>query len=190
MKITVLGGGHGCFAAAAEFAEQGHDVCWWRRNERAHQAVSQAGGLNVKDRNGSRHVAIGNLTGDLGAAVKHGQLIVIPLPATTHEDLACRIAPFLESGQVVYLPPGTFGSLHFCARAVCRSTGSGRIVCRDRNAAISGAETRAGRSCDQRLCKRACQLACFPPRTPTTLSRSWRRRIRLWSDARMRSAVH
>ena len=113
MKITVIGGGHGCFAAAAEFSEKGHEVCWWRRDADAHRAVIDAGGLNVKDRHGERHVALGNLTSDLAAAVAGAELIVIPLPATTHVDLAQRLAGLLEDGQVVYLPPGTFGTYLF-----------------------------------------------------------------------------
>lgn len=115
MKITVIGGGHGCFAAAAEFAEKGHDLCWWRRDARAHQAVKDAGGLNVKDRRGSRHVPLQNLETDLAQAVRGAELIVIPLPATTHRDLALKMAPYFESGQVVYLPPGTFGSYIFAS---------------------------------------------------------------------------
>ena len=116
MKVTVIGGGHGCFAAAAEFAEKGHDVCWWRRDAAAHRAVSYAGGLQVRDRNGSRHVPISNLTSDLGAAIRGAEVIVIPLPATTHEDLAEKMAGLLEPGQVVYLPPGTFGSYLFASK--------------------------------------------------------------------------
>ena len=35
MKIAVLGGGHGCYAAAADLAEQGHEVRMWRRDAAA-----------------------------------------------------------------------------------------------------------------------------------------------------------
>lgn len=35
MKVSVLGGGHGCFAAAIDMLEKGHDVTWWRRKARA-----------------------------------------------------------------------------------------------------------------------------------------------------------
>ncbi len=113
MKITVIGGGHGCFAAAAEFAEAGHDVCWWRRDKTAHAAVEKAGGLTVKDRHGERFVRLANLSDDLGEAMSGAKLIVIPLPATTHADLAQKMAGHYETGQVVYLPPGTFGSFMF-----------------------------------------------------------------------------
>ncbi|MEC7804108.1 MAG: NAD/NADP octopine/nopaline dehydrogenase family protein [Pseudomonadota bacterium] len=113
MDIAVIGGGNGSFAAAAEFSEQAHDVRWWRRDKEGHEAVSRAGGLTVKDRNGDRQVTINTITNDLGEAVRGAQLIVIPLPATTHESLAPQLAQVLEPGQVVFLPPGTFGSFLF-----------------------------------------------------------------------------
>ncbi|MGC2085778.1 MAG: glycerol-3-phosphate dehydrogenase, partial [Bradyrhizobium sp.] len=35
MKIAVLGGGNGSFAAAGDFALQGHHVSFWRRDAEA-----------------------------------------------------------------------------------------------------------------------------------------------------------
>lgn len=42
---------------------------------------------------------------------------MIPLPSTSHAALAPELAPHLRDGQVVFLPPGTFGSYLF-ARAL------------------------------------------------------------------------
>jgi opine dehydrogenase len=53
------------------------------------------------------------LTQDLAAAVRGAALVVIPLPATTHVSLAPQLARVLCPGQVVFLPPGTFGSWLF-----------------------------------------------------------------------------
>ena len=39
MKIAVLGGGHGCYAAAADLSEAGHEVRLWRRDAAALQPV-------------------------------------------------------------------------------------------------------------------------------------------------------
>ena len=117
MDIAVLGGGHGCYAAVAELSERGHVVRWWRRDAAAHQAVSKAGGIGLADFRGRRQVRVGLLTDNLSEAVSGAKLIVIPLPATTHEDLAPRLAEVLQPGQVVFLPPGTFGSFVF-ARAL------------------------------------------------------------------------
>lgn len=49
MKITILGGGHGCYAAAAEMAEKGHDVVLWRRDSAALKQFAMTGQLKVKD---------------------------------------------------------------------------------------------------------------------------------------------
>ena len=35
MKIAVLGGGHGCYAAVADLSEAGHEVRLWRRDAAA-----------------------------------------------------------------------------------------------------------------------------------------------------------
>ncbi|MGP3770049.1 NAD/NADP octopine/nopaline dehydrogenase family protein [Streptomyces sp. SDT5-1] len=125
MDLTILGGGHGCFAAAAELAEHGHAVRWWRRDTAALDDLRDTGALTVRDHRGSREVPVSDTAGegavrpvpDLADAVRGARLVVVPLPATVHEDLAARVAPLLEDGQVVFLPPGTFGSVLF-ARAL------------------------------------------------------------------------
>ena len=44
MRVTVIGGGHGCYAAAADLHEKGHEVRWWRRDAEASAALAKAGG--------------------------------------------------------------------------------------------------------------------------------------------------
>ena len=58
MKIAVLGGGNGSFAAAGDFALAGHEVRLWRRDAAAVRAhFNEAGGtIAVKDFRG-RHAA-------------------------------------------------------------------------------------------------------------------------------------
>ena len=109
MKIVVIGGGNGSYAAAADFAEAGHDVRWWRRNASDFAQVAEAGGITVTDFKGSRPVRIVP-TDDLAAAMDGAELIVAPTPANAQADIADRLAPHMADGQVIYLPPGTFGS--------------------------------------------------------------------------------
>lgn len=119
MKITVLGGGHGCYAAAVEMAEKGHEVVLWRRDGAAFTALNQLGQISIRDYKGTRQVSVGfqnsqiQLETDLKAAIQFAELIIIPLPSTTHHDLAQAAATCFKEGQVVYLPPGTFGSYVF-----------------------------------------------------------------------------
>lgn len=110
MKIAILGGGHGCYAAAADLAEAGHHVRLWRRDAQALRAVIEAGSIVLKDGDGPREVPIARATGDIGEALAGAQLIVIPSPAIAQADIARLMAPHLVDGQVVFLPPGTFGS--------------------------------------------------------------------------------
>lgn len=111
MEIAVLGGGHGCYAAAADLSEQGHHVRLWRRDAAALQPVIETGSIILKDAKGRREVPIHLATADMGAALKGAELIVIPSPAIAQDDIARAMAPHLVDGQIVFLPPGTLGSL-------------------------------------------------------------------------------
>ena len=118
MRIAVLGGGNGSFAAAGDFALAGHEVLLWRRDRAAVEAHVRAGGsIVVKDFKGRHEARPALITADIGAAVRGAELIVCPAPATAQHDVAGALGPHIEDGQVVFLPPGTFGSFIF-AKAV------------------------------------------------------------------------
>ena len=110
MKIAILGGGHGCYAAAADLSEQGHDVRLWRRDAAALQPVVDHGGITLKDAQGVREVPVALATADIGAALRGAELVLLPTPATAQDDIARAMAPHLVDGQVVFLAPGTFGA--------------------------------------------------------------------------------
>jgi len=123
MRIAVLGGGNGSFAAAGDFALAGHDVRLWRRDAAAVERQIAAGkNLTVKDHSGSRSVALQIVTTDIASAVKGAELIFCPAPATSHDDIAQRLAPHLAPGQVVFLTPGTFGTIIFARAALAAGT--------------------------------------------------------------------
>ncbi|HUG21380.1 NAD/NADP-dependent octopine/nopaline dehydrogenase family protein [Piscinibacter sp.] len=126
MKIAVLGGGHGCYAAAADLSERGHDVRLWRRDAAALQPLIDSGSIVLKDADGSRDVRIALATGDIAQALKDAQLIVIPSPAIAQADIARAMSPHLRDGQVVFLAPGTFGS--YVMAQLVREAGQGADV--------------------------------------------------------------
>jgi opine dehydrogenase len=118
MRIAVLGGGNGSFAAAGDFALAGHDVRLWRRDVQAVKEHNGAGGtIIVKDFGGQHEAKPSLITNDIGAAVHEAELILCPAPATAQPDIARTLAPHLTDGQVVFLPPGTFGSYIFAKAA-------------------------------------------------------------------------
>jgi len=116
MKIAILGGGHGCHAAAADLSEAGHEVRLWRRDAAALRAVITSGGIVLKDGAGRREIGIALATPDIAAALRGAELVLIPSPATAQADIAKAIAPHLVDGQVVFLPPGSFGSFLMAQR--------------------------------------------------------------------------
>ena len=118
MKIAVLGGGNGSFAAAGDFALSGHEVRLWRRDAVQVEAHHAAGSrILVKDHNGRHDVRLALVTTDIAEAVDDVELVVCPAPAFAQQDIAQRLAPHLRDGQVVFLPPATFGSMIFAQAA-------------------------------------------------------------------------
>lgn len=107
MKIAVIGGGNGAYAAAADLTAKGHEVRLWRRNVEALRASKT---LTLKDAEGERKVTLASVSPDIADAVRGAELIFLPDPAFTQVDNAKRLAPHLSDGQVVFLAPGTFGS--------------------------------------------------------------------------------
>jgi opine dehydrogenase len=118
LKIAVLGGGNGSFAAAGDFALQGHDVRLWRRDA-AQVTKHRAEGsrIVVKDSNGRHDVQLTLVTTDIAEAIRDAELILCPAPAFAQPDIARLTAPHLADGQVVFLPPATFGSMIFAKAA-------------------------------------------------------------------------
>jgi len=110
MRIAVLGGGNGSYAAAADLAEQGHEVRLWRRDTAAFAPVLETCVLALRDHRGRRDVRLRLATTALAQALDRAELIVAPVPAFGQLDLARAMAPHLRDGQVVLLPPGSFGS--------------------------------------------------------------------------------
>ncbi len=118
MKIAVLGGGNGSFAAAGDFALSGHEVRLWRRDAEAVAAHRAAGSrILVKDHSGRHDVKLALVTTDIAEAIGGTELILCPAPAFAQNDIARLLAPHLRDAQVVFLPPATFGSMIFAQAA-------------------------------------------------------------------------
>jgi opine dehydrogenase len=131
MRIAVLGGGNGSYAAAADLTELGHEVQLWRRDAAAFAPVLRGRTIVLRDVKGRRDVRLAGATTEIGEAVRGAALIVLPTPAFAQEGIAKLLAPHLRDGQVIFLPPGTFGS--YAMTKILRENG-----CR---AAVSFAET-------------------------------------------------
>lgn len=121
MNVAVLGGSNGAYATAADLTLAGHRVRLWRRNPRDLAAV--AGGITLKAEGRQGVAKLDRATADLREAVDGADVVVVPLPATTHEDVGRRLAGVLTDRQVVLLTPGTLGSF-VIAREIGRAGGT------------------------------------------------------------------
>jgi opine dehydrogenase len=118
VKIAVLGGGHGAFATAADLALAGHRVRLWRRRAEDVGALAQGITLTAEQRQGPARLDA--VTADLAEAVRDADVVIAPLPASTHEDLGRRLAGVLTEDQIVLLGAATLGSF-VIAREIARA---------------------------------------------------------------------
>ena len=188
MKIAVLGGGHGCYAAAADLSESGHEVRLWRRDAAALQPVIAAGSIVLKDGDGSREVRLALATADIALALDGAQLIVIPSPAIAQDDIARAMAPHLASGQVVFLAPGTFGS--YAMAQIVRGAGNTADLAWAETGTLPYLARKHGER-EVNVTIRAVRLppACTRPAAKRMRSQSFRRPTRVCMAAVMRCRV-
>jgi opine dehydrogenase len=120
--IAVLGGGNGSYATAADLALAGHRVRLWRRAGDELKALGTPPTITLTAEERSGPARLDAATPDLARVVEGADVVIAPLPATAHADLAHHLAPHLTERQVVLLTPGTFGALAM-AQDVTRAKG-------------------------------------------------------------------
>ena len=121
MKITVIGAGNGGQAMAAHLSLLGHEVTLYTRSEVKAKILRAKGGIRLEGcLNGTGHVAV--YTSDLAAALRDAKIIMVATVANAHREMAIRMAPHLQQGQIVVLNPGRTGGAFEFRRALdeCR----------------------------------------------------------------------
>jgi opine dehydrogenase len=115
LRIAVLGAGHGGRAMAADLAARGYHVNLYNRTFEHIETIHARGGIELPREEEQR--VFGELqvvTSRVEEALAGARLVMIVVPASAHEDMACRCAPHLVDGQIVVLNPGrTGGALEF-----------------------------------------------------------------------------
>jgi len=119
VNVTILGGSNGGYAAAADLALAGHRVRLWRRSEKD-LAPLRRGGITLVAEGRQGAARLDRATADAGEALEDAEVVVVPLPATSHEDLVKHLAGRLTGREVVLLTPGTLGTF-VLARGLARA---------------------------------------------------------------------
>ena len=123
MRIAILGGSSGGFTTAADLALAGHRVRLWARSAEALGPLLDEPTLMLVAEGRQGSARLDRATLDLGEALEGAEIVIAPLPATSHDDLAKRLAPHVNDRQIVLLTPGTLGSVAV-ARGIARAGGT------------------------------------------------------------------
>ncbi len=108
MNVTVMGTGPAGVAAAGHMAQKGHKVMLWGRSPEKIQALNQKGCITMEGViNGT--VQLSKMTNDLEEAVRSADFLSLMVTADAYENIAARMAPYLENGQRVLLNCGGVG---------------------------------------------------------------------------------
>ena len=114
-KVAVLGGGNGAHAAAADLTMRGFEVHMYEEERFVPnmQKVFDTKMIELKGACGSGETHIAMVTSDLRLAVEDVKYILVAVPAFAHAGYAKKLADVVKPGQIVFVLPGTFGSLIF-----------------------------------------------------------------------------
>jgi opine dehydrogenase len=120
VNVAILGASHGGFTTAADLALAGHAVRLWARTAQALVPLAHDPTivLTAEGRSGTARLA--RATTDLAEALAGAEIVIAPIPATGHDDLAKSLAPHVNERQIILLTPGTLGS-YAIARALARA---------------------------------------------------------------------
>lgn len=121
-KITVIGAGSTGHAVAGVMSMRGFQVTLHddERFSEELNAVKELGFIQLRGK--IRGVGVpAKVTTDPQEAIRGAEAIFVHVPADRHEEIARRIAPYLEDGQHILIIPGNLGSFIF--RKVFRQMG-------------------------------------------------------------------
>jgi opine dehydrogenase len=118
--ITVIGGGNGASAAAADLSARGFKVAWYELPQfgaNVAEAMKLKGiNLEALPSSGlkSEFVKVYKITTDIQEALAESELVLAIVPSFAQEAVAKVCAPYLREDHIVVLTPGNFGgSIHF-----------------------------------------------------------------------------
>jgi len=120
VNVAVLGASHGGFTTAADLALAGHTVRLWGRSAEALGPLASAPTITLTAEGRAGAARLARATTDLAETLAGAEIVIAPIPATGHDDLAKRLAPHVNDRQIILLTPGTLGS-YAIARELARA---------------------------------------------------------------------
>jgi opine dehydrogenase len=114
-NITIIGGGNGAHAMAADLALAGHAVTLFEFPGFAPKMNLVLDSGAIEFHAGSTHqvVHLARATTDIALALREATWVMVVVPSFGHEAAARACAPHLQDGQRIAIFAGTFGSIVF-----------------------------------------------------------------------------
>jgi opine dehydrogenase len=112
---AVLGGGNGGHAVAANLALNGQKVNFFELPQFAEsfEKVLRTREVRIEGISIDGVAKLNLATTDIRLAIKDAEVIFVITPAFGHRGMAEACAPFVQDGQIIFLMPGSGGSLEF-----------------------------------------------------------------------------
>ena len=135
MKIAVLGAGNTGTALAADMALRGLDVTLIKTSRAGNEAhfsllCDNGGAVTLTENGASRTALIPFFSRDL-ESVRGKDVLIVCTRTDYHEELLCRMAPYLSDGQLLLFVPGylstAYALKHVCADVICAEAQSSFI---------------------------------------------------------------
>ena len=170
VNVAILGGGNGSYATAADLALAGHRVRLWRRSASDLAPLQAAGAITLVGEGREGAARLDRATADLAEALDGAEVVIVPLPATAHGDLAKRLvgAPDRQGDRAASRRARS-------ARSPSRAIWRGPVrplpfaFAETRHAAVPHPQDRPGRRVGAGARRPTCRSACSRPR-----ARRWR----------------
>ena len=112
-EIAVIGGGNGAITTAGDMTLAGFNVRMWTAFPDEYGPIYDTGKVRLKGLGKTGDAKVALVTRDLGKAIRGARIICSPSPAFAQEELAKRLGPHLEDGQILLLSPGSLGGYVF-----------------------------------------------------------------------------
>ena len=120
MKVTVIGAGNSGCAQTVKLMQNGHQVNLVKTSHSLHddnfEYLLKTGEISCLDTtDGDREFSVkpDMITRDLEKGLAGAEAVMILTQSLQHRELAGRVGPLLQDGQIVFLIPGNMGSTQF-----------------------------------------------------------------------------
>lgn len=133
-KVTIIGGGNGAFAAAADLTLRGNQVTLFElpRFGKGLDEVIERGGIDMETFPGNGleggFAQLYKITLDIEEALSESDIVMVIVPAYSLNTIAAICAPYLRDGQIVALCPANFGGSLFFNNTIKKMGYNKRIL--------------------------------------------------------------